>query len=92
MAAVSLRNKQGQYYRLHSPSIFLDCMSRKPPSIPAENDMLFLGIYNTITDNSPMLDASKKGPKRQVERQHPCSPYLVGNKTICKFIYGLQEK
>ena len=56
-----------------------------------ENDMLLLGMYNTITDNSPMLSTWKKGPKGKAERQHQRSHYMVGNKTVCrdaiKFVY-----
>ena len=56
-----------------------------------EKDMLLLGVYNTITDNSTMLSTWKKGPKGKAERQHQRSHYMVGNKTVCrdtfKFVY-----
>ena len=43
-----------------------------------EKDMLFLDVYNTITDNSPMLSTWKKGPPRQSllpqTRRHPPPP------------------
>ena len=41
--------------------------------------MLLLSVYNTITDNSPMLSTWKKSPKGKVERQHQRSHYMVMN-------------
>ena len=54
-----------------------------------EKDMLLLGVYNTITDNSPMLYTWKKGPKGKAERQHQRSHYIVGNKTVCRDTFKL---
>ena len=62
-----------------------------PAHVAGEKDMLLLGMYNTITDNSTMLSTWKKGPKGKSERQHQRSHYMVGNKTVCrdtfKFVY-----
>ena len=56
-----------------------------------EKDMLLLGVYNTITDNSTMLSTWKKGQRGKAERQHQRSHYMLGNKTVCrdtfKFVY-----
>ena len=35
-----------------------------------KKDMLLLGVYNTITDNSTMLSTWIKGPRGKAERQH----------------------